>query len=156
MSRSAPPSADESVRGEIRLLGSLLVVFAAIKIAASSLGYVSALVSVAGVDAEGGHTFYWIPQVLFYTFFLASARRLRRFDRYGRRAVISLCALSLAAALLYTLLDFTFGAGRERPALALAVKLRLLVGGDVWDLVFPLLAILRLRRPAARRLFERE
>lgn len=156
MNVDAPAPADESLRAEIGFLATLLVLYSAIKIAASSLAYVSALVAVAGVDEEGGHTLYWIPQVLFYTLFFASARRLRRFDRNGRRAVISLSALSLAAAVLYTVLDFAFGPGRERPALAFAIKLRLLIGGDVWDVVFPLLAILWLRTPATRQLFERE
>lgn len=144
------------MRAEIGFLATLLVVFSAIKIAASCLAYASALASVGGGAAEGGYRSYWILQVLFYAFFLASAWRLRRFDRRGRRAVIWLSALSLAASVLYTLLDFAFGPGSERPALSLAIKLHLLVGGGVWNLVFPLLAILRLRTPAARRLFQSE
>jgi hypothetical protein len=64
--------------------------------------------------------------------------------------------LSLAATVLYTALDFTIGPGHDRPALAVAIKLRLLVGGDAWDIVFPLLSILWLRTPQARRLFEVE
>ena len=52
--------------------------------------------------------------------------------------------------------DFTIGPGHDRPALAVAIKLRLLAGGDAWDIVFPLLSILRLRTPQARRLFECE
>src|SRR5204862_304125 len=66
-------------------------------------------------------------------------------------------ARSLAATILYTMLSFTIGPGHKDPALEIAIKLRLLlVGGDIWDLVFPLLAILWLRTPPAGRLFESE
>jgi hypothetical protein len=141
-------------RAEIRLLATLLVVFAAIKIAGSSLGYISAVVSAGGTDADGSRTLFWLPQVLFYTLFLASAIRLRRFDSRGRGAVISLSWLALGATLLYAILDFTVGPGHDKPALAIAIRLRLLAGGDAWDIVLPLMAILRLGGPDARRAFE--
>jgi len=148
-----PASESVSLRAEIRLLATLLVVFAEIKIAGSSLGYLSAIVSAGGTDTDGSRTLFWLPQVLFYTVLLASAIRLRRFEPRGRTSVVSLCWLSLAASLAYTMLDFTVGPGHERPALAIAIKLRLLAGGDAWDLVFPLLAIVWLRRPQVARLF---
>jgi hypothetical protein len=148
--------ADEGLRAQLRLLALLLVVFSAIKVTASALAYVSALVAVGGTDADSSRTLYWIPQVLFYTLLLTSSQRLRRFEPRARLAVLSLSALSLAATVLYTVLDFAVGPGHERPALAIAIKLRLLAGGDIWDLVFPLLAILWLRTPQARRLFESE
>ena len=153
---NAAPSADDisELRGQIRLLATLLVVYAAIKIAGSSLGYVSAIVSAGGADADGSRTVFWLPQVLFYTVFLASAIRLRRFEPRGRSAVVSLAWLSLGATLVYAILDFTIGPGHEKPALAVAIRLRLLAGGDVWDIVFPLLAILWLRTASVRRLFE--
>jgi hypothetical protein len=150
------PAESASLRGEIRLLATLLLVFAAIKIAASSLAYLSAVVSAGGTDSDGSRTLFWLPQVLFYTVLLASTVRLRRFDPRARAAVVSLSWLALAATVLYTALDFTLGPGHDRPALAIAIKLRLLAGGDAWDIVFPLLAILRLRTPQARRLFEVE
>jgi hypothetical protein len=155
----SPPErpADEGLRAEVRLLATLLVVFSAIKVTASSLAYVAALVAAGGADADSSRTLFWIPQILFYTLFLASSRRLRRFESRSRTAVLSLSVLSLAATVLYTKLSFTIGPGHKDPALEIAIKLRLLlVGGDIWDLVFPLLAILRLRTPPARRLFESE
>jgi len=154
---NAPVSTDDvgELRGEIRLLATLLVVYAAIKIAGSSLGYVSAVVSAGGADPDGSRTLFWLPQVLFYTVFLASAIRLRRFESRGRSAVVSLAWLSLAATLVYAILDFTIGPGHEKPALAVAIRLRLLASGDAWDIVFPLLAVLWLRTPPVRRLFER-
>ena len=153
---NAPGSADDvgELRGEIRLLATLLVVYAAIKIAGSSLGYVSAVVAAGGTDADGSRTLFWLPQVLFYTVFLASTIRLRRFEPRGRSAVVSLAWLSLGATLVYAILDFTIGPGHDKPALALAIRLRLLAGGDAWDIVFPLLAVLWLRTPSVRRLFE--
>jgi hypothetical protein len=149
--------ADEGLRAQLRLLALLLVVFSAIKVTASALAYVSALVAVGGTDADSSRTLYWIPQVLFYTLLLTSSQRLRRFEPRARMAVLSLSALSLAATVFYTVLNFTIGPGHKDPALAIAIKLRLLlVGGDIWDIVFPLLAILWLRTPQARRLFESE
>lgn len=141
-------------RGEIGLLALLLIVFSAVKIAASSLAYFSAVVAAGGADVDGSRTLFWLPQVLFYTLFLASSRRLRRFDRRGRAAVVSLSVLSLAVTALHTALDFLVGPGHERPALAIAIKLRLLAGGDIWDLLFPALAIAWLQRPAVRKLFD--
>jgi len=148
---------DEGLRAEVRLLATLLVVFSAIKVTASSLAYVSALVAAGGMDADSSRTLFWIPQILFYTLLLASSRRLRDFEPRSRTAVLSLSVLSLAATVLYTMLSFTIGPGHKDPALEIAIKLRLLlVGGDIWDLVFPLLAILWLRTPPARRLFASE
>jgi len=147
---------DEGLRAEVRLLATLLVAFSAIKVIASSLAYVSALVAASGSDVDGSRTLFWIPQVLFYTLLFASSRRLRRFEPRSRGAVLSLSVLSVAATVLYTVLDFAVGPGHERPALAIAIKLRLLAGGDIWDLLFPVLAILWLRTPQARRLFEGE
>jgi len=148
---------DEGLRAEVRLLATLLVAFSSIKVIASSLAYVSALVAAGGTDADSSRTFFWIPQVLFYTLLLASSRRLRRFEPRARVAVLSLSVLSLGATLLYTVLNFAIGPGRNDPALAIAIKLRLLlVGGDIWDLLFPVLAILWLRTPQARRLFAGE
>jgi hypothetical protein len=147
---------DEGLRAEICLLATLLVAFSTIKVIASSVAYVSALVAAGGADIDSSRTLFWIPQVLFYTLFLASSRRLRRFEPRSRAAVLSLSVLSLAATALYTALDFTVGPGHERPALAIAIRLRLLVGGDIWDLLFPVLAILWLRTPQARRLFTGE
>jgi hypothetical protein len=147
------PTAD-ALRAEIRLLGLLLAIFAAINIALCSLAYASAVVSRGGVDATGGQSFYWLPQVLYYTLFLAVARRLRRFEAGSRGAMLSLAILSLGASVLYAVLDFTIGPGRHDPAMAIAIKLRqLLVAGDVWDLVFPILAIVWLRKPGVRGLF---
>jgi len=149
------PSPDrDAVAAEIRLLATLLAIFAAVRILAAALGYLSALAATVGGDADGSRTIYWLPQLLFYALFLASSLRLRRFERRSRPVVVSLCALSLGAVVLYTLLDFTFGPGRAQPAMAIAIKLRLLVSGDIWDLVFPILAIARLRTPRARELFE--
>jgi hypothetical protein len=152
----AAPGA-EALRAEIRLLALLLAIFAAIKIAACSLAYASAVVAAGGVDVMGGHTYYWLPQVLYYTLFLAVARRLRRFEARSRTAMLALSILSIVATVLYTVADFTIGHGRQDPAMAIAIKLRLLLsGGDVWDLVFPLLAIFRLWKPEVRRVFENE
>jgi hypothetical protein len=147
-------AAGEPLRSEIRLLATLLFAFAVIKIAASSLAYTSAVVVAGGVDTDGSRTLFWLPQILFYTLFATAARRLRRFEPRARAIVVSLSALSIGATVLYTVLDFTVGPGRERPAMAIAIKLRLLAGGDVWDIVFPALAILWLRTAQARRLFE--
>ena len=144
---------EEGARAEVRLLSTLLMVFSVIKIAGSSLAFMAALVAADGSDG-GGRTLFWIPQVLFYTVLLASARRLQRLEPRVRSAVLGLSALSLAVIVLSNLLDFTIGAGHERPALAIAIKLRLLASGDAWDIVFPVLAILCLRRPPVRRLFE--
>lgn len=139
-----------AARTRIQLLSLLLTIFSATKIAACSLAYLSAIVAGHGVDASGAQTFYWIPQILFYTMYLASARRLRRFDSLSRKAVISLSTVSLVAIILYTMLDFTLGPASRDPAMAIAIKLRLmLTGGDVWDVVFPLLAILWLREGGA-------
>jgi hypothetical protein len=139
-----------AARTRIQLLSLLLTIFSASKIAACSLAYLSAIVAGHGVDASGAQTVYWIPQILFYTMYLASARRLRRFDSLSRKAVISLSTVSLVAIILYTMLDFTLGPASRDPAMAIAIKLRLmLTGGDVWDVVFPLLAILWLREGGA-------
>jgi hypothetical protein len=149
------PHGDETLRAEVRVLAILLVVFSGIKIAASSLAYVSALVAAGSMDSDGSRTLFWIPQVLFYTLLLASSRRLRRFEPSARVAVLMLSVLSLTAIALYTALSFAIGPGRKDPALEIAIKLRLLlVGGDIWDVVFPLLAILWLRTPRCRRLFQ--
>ena len=149
--------ADEGLRAQLRFLALLLVVFSAIKVTASALAYVSALVAVGGTDADSSRTLFWMPQVLFYTLLLTSSLRLRRFEPRARLAVLSLSVLSLAATVLYAVLEFAIGPGHKDPALAIAFKLRLLLlGGDIWDLVFPLLAILWLRTPQARRLFESE
>jgi len=148
---------DQGLRAEVRFLATLLVAFSAIKIIASSLSYVSALGAAGETDKDISRALFWMPQVLFYTLLLASSRRLRRFEPRARVAVLSLSALSLGATVLYTVLDFAIGPGRNDPALAIAVKLRLLlVGGDIWDFVFPLLAILWLRTPQCRRLFAGE
>jgi len=149
----ASPSSEQA-RAEIRLLATLLFAFGAIKVVASSLAYTAAIVSAGGVDLDASRTLYWLPQILFYTVYAAASRRLHRFEPRARSIVISLSMLSIAATLLYTLLDFTVGPAHERPAMAIAIKLRLLAGGDVWDILFPLLAIVWLRPPASRRLFE--
>jgi len=150
-------AAADPVRAQIRLLAVLLTIFAAIKIAACSLAYVSAIVNAGGVDATGSQTYYWIPQVLYYTLLLAVARRLRRLEARSRTAILALSTLSIVVTLLYTVLDFTIGHGRQDPAMAIAIKLRLLLsGGDVWDLVFPLLAISLLWKPEARAVFASE
>jgi len=146
--------ASQPLRSEIRLLATLLFAFAVIKIVASSLAYTSAVVVAGGTDTDGSRTLFWLPQILFYTLFATAARRLRRFEPRARAIVVSLSALSIGAMILYTVLDFAVGPGHERPALAIAIKLRLLAGGDVWDIVFPALAILWLRTAEARRLFE--
>jgi hypothetical protein len=92
--------------------------------------------------------------VLFYTLLLAASRRLARFDSLGRSAVLSLCAVSIAATVVYNALDFAIGHASRDPAMAIAIKLRMmLTAGDVWDIVFPLLAIVWLRRPQARAVF---
>jgi hypothetical protein len=147
--------ADETTRTEVDLLATLLIVFSAVKVAASSLAYVSALVAAGGADTDRSRTLFWIPQVLFYTLLLTSSRRLRRFQPRARVTVLSLSVLSLVATALYAVLSFVVGPGRANPALEIAIRLRLLlVGGDIWDIVFPLLAILWLRKPEYRRLFE--
>jgi hypothetical protein len=143
---------DEALRGELRLLANLLLVFALIKIVACSLVYTSAVAAGGGNDVSGAQTLFWMPQILFYSLFAASSWRLRRLDGRSRTAVVTLSIVSIVATVLYTLLDFTVGPGSQQPAMALAIKLRLLAGGDVWDVVFPVLAILRLRPEAARRL----
>jgi phosphatidylserine synthase len=144
----------DAVATQVRLLAVLLAVFAGVKIFAVALGYLSALTAAGGTDPDGSRTIYWIPQLLFYSLLLASSLRLRGFEKRSRTAVVSLCALSLAATAVYTLLDFTVGPGHEQPAIAIAIKLRLLVGGDIWDLIFPALAIVWLRKREARELFE--
>ena len=147
---------ETAAESRVRLLAFLLTLFSSIKIVACSLAFVSAIVASGGVDEHGGHTFYWLPQILFYTILLASSRRLRRLDRPGRTAVVSLAILSLVATILYTALDFTVGPGSRDPAMAFAIKLRLLLtGGDIWDIVFPILALDWLRKPDVERLFER-
>ena len=145
---------EDGARAEVGLVSALLIVFSVIKIAGSSLAFMAALFAAGGSEAGGGQALFWIPQVLFYTVLLATARRLRGFERRARGAVLGLCALSLAAIVLSNLLDFTIGAGHERPALAIAIKLRLLASGDAWDVVIPVMAIVYLRRSAMRRLFE--
>ena len=55
---------------------------------------------------------------------------------------------------LHTFANFTIGVGHDKPALAIAMLLRLMASGDVWDVVFPVFAIVWLRRPAIRELFE--
>jgi hypothetical protein len=135
-----------AARTRIEMLSRLLTLYSAVKIASCSLAYFSAIVAGHGVDESGAQTFYWIPQVLFYAMYLAASRRLRRFDPLSRKAVMSLSTVSLVAIILYTMLDFTLGPASRDPAMAIAIKLRLLLtGGDVWDVVFPLLAILWLR-----------
>lgn len=139
-----------TARTRIELLASLLLIFSAVKITSCSLAYFSAIVAGHGVDPSGAQTFYWIPQVLFYTMYFAAARRLRRFDSLSQKAVMTLSTVSLVAIILYTMLDFTLGPASHDPAMAIAIKLRLLLtGGDVWDIVFPLLAILWLREAEA-------
>ena len=69
------PAESALLRGEIRLLATLLLVFAAIKIAASSLAYLSAVVSAGGTDSDGSRTLFWLPQVLFYTVLLTSSAK---------------------------------------------------------------------------------
>jgi hypothetical protein len=146
------PAGPSAARTRIEMLSLLLTIFSAVKILSCSLAYVSAIVSGHGVDESGGQTFYWIPQVLFYTMYLAAARRLGRFDSLSRKAVMSLSTVSLVAIILYTMLDFTLGPASRDPAMAIAIKLRLmLTGGDVWDVVFPLIAILWLREADAER-----
>ena len=157
MSEITGAEAEETAaESQVRLLAFLLILFSSIKIVACSLAYFSAVVAGGGVDEHGGQTFYWLPQVLFYTMLFAASRRLRRFDRTARTAVISLSFLSLVAMILYTMLDFMLGPASRDPAMAIAIKLRLLLtGGDVWDIVFPILAIDWLRKPEAERLFAR-
>jgi hypothetical protein len=145
---------DEGARAELRLLAVLLIILSLVKIATSSLTYIAALVATGGNDPDASRTIYWIPQVLFYTLLLAGALRLRDFEARARGAVLGLCVLSLVMRVIYNVADFTIGAGREMPALAIAMKLRLLAAGDVWDIIFPVLAIVILRRPAVCRLFE--
>ena len=144
----------DAARTRIELLALLLAIFSGVKIVACSLAYVSAIVAGHGVDPAGAQTFYWIPQVLFYTMYFISARRLRRFDGLSRKALITLSMVSLVAMILYSLLDFTLGPASRDPAMAIAIKMRLLLtGGDIWDIVFPLLAIVWLREPGAEPLF---
>lgn len=153
--REEPTRSEERRRGAIELLAGVLVLFAGIKIVSTALSFVGAIVAAGGVDGDASRTLYWVPQMLFYTFFFASARRVRRFEALGRRAVVSLSWLSLAAIALYTVAEFTIGPGGENPPMALALKLRMFfVEGEVWDVLFPLLAILSLRSAEARRLFE--
>jgi hypothetical protein len=141
-----------AARTRVEILSLLLTLYSAVKIASCSLAYISAIVAGHGVDESGAQTLYWIPQVLFYTMYLAASRRLRRFDTLSRKAVMSLSTISLAAIILYTMLDFTVGPASRDPAMAIAIKLRLmLTGGDVWDVAFPLLAILWLRDAEAER-----
>ena len=156
MSETATTTEEAQLEAEIRLLALLLTIFASIKIAASGVSYMSAVVSSGGVDEHGGHTFYWLPQLLFYTMLLTASRRLNRFDRFGRTSVMSLSVLAILATIVYTALDFTLGPASQHPAMAVAIKLRLLLaGGDIWDIVFPLLAIAWLRDPRTLPLFER-
>jgi len=156
MTTSTPDATTAALRAEIRFLALLLMIFSVIKIIGCSLAYVSAILAGGGVDPHGGHTLYWMPQVFFYTVLFASSRRLRELRRGSRTAVVSLAGLSLGATLIYMILDFTIGSGSADPAMAIAIKLRLLAGGDVWDIVFPVLAILWLRAPEARALAEGE
>ena len=155
MTASGVRSEAADAAGEIRLLATILTIFAAVKVLGCSLAYASAIVSMGGVDNGGGQTMYWLPQILFYTIFLASVRRLRRLEPRGRTAVVSLSILSLVAIVLYAVLDFTVGRAAHDPAMGIAIKLRLLLsGGDVWDLVFPSIALLRLRAGEVRALFD--
>jgi hypothetical protein len=152
--RPESAAATDALRAEVRFLALLLAIFAGINIALCSLAYLSALAARGGVDASGGQSFYWLPQLLYYTLFFAVALRMRRFETGSRGAMLSLASLSLAASVLYAALDFTIGAGRQDPAMAIAIKLRqLFVAGDVWNLVFPILAIVWLRKPGVRGLF---
>jgi hypothetical protein len=145
---------EESIRTRIEILAFLLIVFSSIKIVACSLAYFSAIVAGHGVDLSGAQTFYWLPQVLFYTMFFAASRRLRRFDPLSRKALITLSFVSLVTIILYTVLDFMIGPASRDPAMAIAINLRLLLtGGDIWNIVFPLLAIVWLREPGVDTLF---
>jgi F0F1-type ATP synthase assembly protein I len=134
--RPESAAATDALRAEVRFLALLLAIFAGINIALCSLAYLSALAARGGVDASGGQSFYWLPQLLYYTLFFAVALRMRRFETGSRGAMLSI------------------GAGRQDPAMAIAIKLRqLFVAGDVWNLVFPILAIVWLRKPGVRGLF---
>ncbi len=148
---------EEATRGAIEVLASILTWFAVIEILNSGFSFAGAIISAGGRDATGGIVTYWLPQILFYTFYFVSARRLGRLETQGARAIVGLSWLSLVGIILYAAADFGFGRGREDPMLALAFKLRVLFGGgDVWGIFFPVLAIVWLGRPAARRLLEVE
>ncbi len=136
---------------EIRLLATLFTAFAAVKIVATSLGFLSVIAVSGGTDPDGSRTLYWIPQLLFYVIFLAWSRRLYRLEGPAGKVLWSLGVLSLATWAIYNALDFTIGSAAAQPTMAIAIRLRLLLGGDVWDLVFPALAIWKLRDPLPSR-----
>ncbi len=136
---------------EIRLLAALFAAFAAVKIVAASLGFLSAIAVSGGTDPDGSRTLYWIPQLFFYVIFLAWSRRLYRLEEPARKVLWSLSVLSIAAWAIYNALDFTIGTAAAQPTMAIAIKLRLLLGGDLWDVVFPALAIWKLSDPVPGR-----
>jgi hypothetical protein len=148
-------SGEAGARAELRLLAAFLVAYCIVKIGVASIAYVAAVVSVGGTDADGSRTLFWIPQILFFTLLLIATRRMRRLETYGRSSVVALSVLSLAVMALHTLANFTIGTGHDKPAVAIAMLVRLFASGDVWDVIFPVFAIVLLRRPAIRQLFER-
>jgi FtsH-binding integral membrane protein len=145
---------ESAARAELRLLAAFLIAYCIVKIGVASIAYVVAVASAGGVDADASRTVFWIPQILFFTLLLIATRRMRRFESHGRSSVVALSVLSLAVTALHTVANFTIGVGHDKPAVAIAMLVRLLASGDIWDVIFPIFAIVWLRRPAIRQLFE--
>jgi hypothetical protein len=145
---------EEGARAELRLLGNFLIIYSIVKIGVASIAYLAAVNSTGGTDPHATQTIFWLPQILFFALLLFATRRMLRFEPRARGSIVALSVLSLAAMLLHTLANFTVGVGHEKPALAIAMIVKLLASGDVWDVIFPVFAIVYLRRPAVRRLFE--
>jgi hypothetical protein len=145
---------EDGARAELRLLASFLVAYSIVKIGVGSIAYLAAVTSTGGIDPHGNQTFFWLPQILFFTVLLIASRRMLRLEPRARGSVVALSVLSLAVMALHTLANFTIGVGHDKPALAIAMIVKLLASGDVWDVIFPVFALVCLRRPAVRRLFE--
>jgi hypothetical protein len=145
---------EEGARAELRLLASFLITYSIVKIGVASIAYLAAVKATDGIDPHGTQTVFWLPQILFFTVLLIASRRMLRFESRARSSVVALSVLSLAIMALHTLANFTIGVGHDKPALAIAMIVKLLASGDVWDVIFPVFAIVCLRRPAVRQLFE--
>jgi hypothetical protein len=147
MSATERPGAEAA---EIRLLATLFMAFAVVKILGCSLGFLSAIAAAGGKDVDASRTLYWIPQVLFYVLLLSWSWRLRAGEPRARTVVWALSVLSIVVWAVYNVLDFVIGPASAQPAMAIAIRLRLLLGGDVWDVFFPAVAILKLRKLRAK------
>jgi hypothetical protein len=136
---------------EVRLLGSLLMLFAAVQIVVTAIGYLVPLAAADGQDPSGTQTLASIPALFYFVMYFVSARRLRRLEPEGRRMVTGLSWLGVVVSSSFPIVAVLVA---ERPNVEIAVQLWLLAHGGLWSIVFPALALLRLRRPEIEEVFE--